>query len=93
MKLSVKPFTMIGATTRSGLLSSPLRDRFGQHYHLDFYAHSDLTKSFSVRRICSGSISTTKAASNWPRARAARHGLQIVCCGGCGISPRSMRRQ
>ena len=44
MKLSVKPFTMIGATTRSGLLSSPLRDRFGQHYHLDFYACTDLTQ-------------------------------------------------
>ena len=44
MALSVKPFTMIGATTRSGLLSSPLRDRFGQHYHLDFYAHDDLAQ-------------------------------------------------
>ncbi len=44
MKLAVKPFTMVGATTRSGLLSSPLRDRFGQHYHLDFYMHGDLTE-------------------------------------------------
>ena len=44
MKLAVKPFTMVGATTRSGLLSSPLRDRFGQHYHLDFYAHADLSE-------------------------------------------------
>jgi len=44
MRLAVKPFTMVGATTRSGLLSSPLRDRFGQHYHLDFYAHEDLTE-------------------------------------------------
>jgi holliday junction DNA helicase RuvB len=44
MKLAVKPFTMVGATTRSGLLSSPLRDRFGQHYHLDFYIHSDLSE-------------------------------------------------
>jgi Holliday junction DNA helicase RuvB len=43
MKLAVKPFTMVGATTRSGLLSSPLRDRFGQHYHLDFYTHTELT--------------------------------------------------
>jgi len=42
MKLSVKPFTLVGATTRSGLLSSPLRDRFGQHYHLDFYGHAEL---------------------------------------------------
>ena len=44
MKLAVKPFTMVGATTRSGLLSSPLRDRFGQHYHLDFYRHEDLSE-------------------------------------------------
>jgi Holliday junction DNA helicase RuvB len=44
MKLAVKPFTMVGATTRSGLLSSPLRDRFGQHYHLDFYDHGELTQ-------------------------------------------------
>jgi holliday junction DNA helicase RuvB len=44
MKLAVKPFTMVGATTRSGLLSSPLRDRFGQHYHLDFYTHTELSE-------------------------------------------------
>jgi holliday junction DNA helicase RuvB len=44
MKLAVKPFTLVGATTRSGLLSSPLRDRFGQHYHLDFYTHADLSE-------------------------------------------------
>ena len=42
MKLSVNPFTLVGATTRSGLLSSPLRDRFGQHFHLDFYNHDEL---------------------------------------------------
>jgi Holliday junction DNA helicase RuvB len=44
MRLAVKPFTLVGATTRSGLLSSPLRDRFGQHYHLDFYDRTDLTE-------------------------------------------------
>jgi holliday junction DNA helicase RuvB len=44
MKLSVKPFTMVGATTRSGLLSSPLRDRFGQHFHLEFYTHGELVQ-------------------------------------------------
>jgi len=42
MKLAVKPFTLVGATTRSGLLSSPLRDRFGHHYHLDFYEAGEL---------------------------------------------------
>lgn len=44
MKLAVKPFTLVGATTRSGLLSSPLRDRFGQHFHLEFYTHDELSE-------------------------------------------------
>ncbi len=37
-------FTIVGATTRVGLLSSPLRDRFGIFRNLDFYAHNDLIK-------------------------------------------------
>jgi Holliday junction DNA helicase RuvB len=44
MKLAVKPFTLVGATTRSGLLSHPLRDRFGQHFHLEFYGKDDLAE-------------------------------------------------
>jgi holliday junction DNA helicase RuvB len=44
MKLALKPFTLVGATTRSGLLSSPLRDRFGQHFRLDFYDKTNLTE-------------------------------------------------
>jgi Holliday junction DNA helicase RuvB len=44
MKLAVKPFTLVGATTRSGLLSHPLRDRFGQHFHLEFYTKDDLAE-------------------------------------------------
>ena len=44
MKLSVKPFTLVGATTRSGLLSHPLRDRFGQHFHIEFYSKGDLAE-------------------------------------------------
>jgi Holliday junction DNA helicase RuvB len=44
MRLAIKPFTMIGATTRSGLLSSPLRDRFGQAFHLEFYAPEQLAQ-------------------------------------------------
>jgi Holliday junction DNA helicase RuvB len=38
----LKPMTIIGATTRSGLLASPLRDRFGIFHHLDFYEADDL---------------------------------------------------
>ncbi len=44
MPLAVKPFTLIGATTRSGMLSSPLRDRFGQHFHLEFYDKAQLAE-------------------------------------------------
>jgi Holliday junction DNA helicase RuvB len=42
IKLPVPHFTLIGATTRAGLLSSPLRDRFGIVEHLDFYGIKDL---------------------------------------------------
>jgi Holliday junction DNA helicase RuvB len=44
IKFALKRFTLIGATTRQGLLSSPLRDRFGLSFHLDFYEAEDLTK-------------------------------------------------
>ncbi|MBN1804748.1 MAG: Holliday junction branch migration DNA helicase RuvB [Sedimentisphaerales bacterium] len=40
----LKRFTLIGATTRAGLLSAPLRSRFGMLYHLDFYNTNELTK-------------------------------------------------
>ena len=43
IKLSLPPFTLIGATTRAGLLTSPLRDRFGIVQRLEFYALDDLT--------------------------------------------------
>ena len=44
IKFNLKPFTLIGATTRSGLLAAPLRDRFGIFHHLDFYNEKDLTE-------------------------------------------------
>jgi Holliday junction DNA helicase RuvB len=44
IKLDLQPFTLIGATTRSGLLTSPLRDRFGITQRLEFYNAEDLTK-------------------------------------------------
>ena len=44
IKFNLKPFTLVGATTRVGLLSAPLRGRFGMFYHLDFYSVSDLAK-------------------------------------------------
>ena len=42
VQLTLSPFTLIGATTRSGLLTSPLRARFGINCHLEYYDHSTL---------------------------------------------------
>lgn len=55
IKLDLPPFTLIGATTRAGLLTSPLRDRFGVVHRLDFYSESELetiiTRSASILNI------------------------------------------
>lgn len=47
LQIDLPPFTLVGATTRPGLLSSPLRDRFGINSRLDFYTVEDLSKIVS----------------------------------------------
>jgi Holliday junction DNA helicase RuvB len=47
IKLDLPPFTLVGATTRAGLLTSPLRDRFGIVQRLEFYSVEDLTRIVS----------------------------------------------
>ena len=44
IKFNLKKFTLVGATTRAGLLTAPLRGRFGMFHHLDFYETEDLVK-------------------------------------------------
>jgi Holliday junction DNA helicase RuvB len=44
VNMNLRPFTLIGATTRTGLLSAPLRDRFQVREHLDFYSDEELTQ-------------------------------------------------
>jgi len=44
INVPLKQFTLVGATTRAGMLSAPLRDRFGIYYHLDFYPPEDLER-------------------------------------------------
>lgn len=44
IKLDLPPFTLVGATTRAGMLTNPLRDRFGIVQRLEFYNHPDLTQ-------------------------------------------------
>ena len=54
-KFNLKPFTLIGATTRAGLLTAPMRSRFGIFYHLEFYEIEDLvtimTRSAKILNI------------------------------------------
>ncbi|WP_019556385.1 Holliday junction branch migration DNA helicase RuvB [Thiomicrorhabdus arctica] len=47
VKIDLPPFTLVGATTRAGLLTSPLRDRFGLVQRLEFYSHEELTQIVS----------------------------------------------
>ena len=55
IKLELPPFTLVGATTRAGLLTSPLRDRFGVVHRLDYYSPKELetivTRSASILEI------------------------------------------
>ncbi len=44
INLPIQPFTLVGATTRAGLLTSPLRDRFGITMHLEYYSEDDLVQ-------------------------------------------------
>jgi Holliday junction DNA helicase RuvB len=53
IKLEIAPFTLVGATTRAGLLTSPLRDRFGVVFRLEYYQPEEL--ALIVRR-CSGRL-------------------------------------
>lgn len=48
LNLPLKKFTIIGATTRSGMLSSPLRERFGLHEHLEFYEPDELVRILTI---------------------------------------------
>jgi Holliday junction DNA helicase RuvB len=44
VKIDLPRFTLIGATTRAGMLSNPLRERFGMHFRMQFYNQEELSK-------------------------------------------------
>jgi holliday junction DNA helicase RuvB len=70
IKFNLKPFTIIGATTRSGLLTAPLRGRFGIFHHLDFYEPQDLLKIVErSAKILNVNISRTAALEIAKRSR------------------------
>jgi Holliday junction DNA helicase RuvB len=67
LRYQLRPFTLVGATTRAGLLSSPLRERFGIFHHLDFFSVEDLvavvTRSASILGIAITAEGATAIAS------------------------------
>ena len=74
IKLDLPPFTLVGATTRAGLLTSPLRDRFGIVQRLEYYSVSELKQivSRSARLLAlnmddSGSLEIARRARGTPR--------------------------
>ncbi len=70
VRLDLPKFTVIGATTRTGALSAPLRDRFGLIHRLEFYTPEEITKIISrAARILDSKIDTKAAAMLSTRAR------------------------
>ena len=74
IKIDLPPFTLVGATTRAGLLTSPLRDRFGIVQRLEFYNHEDLaaivTRSAGIIALeidPAGAAEIAKRARGTPR--------------------------
>jgi len=68
IKIDLAPFTLVGATTRSGLLTNPLRDRFGIVCHLDFYSVDEL-KSIVKRSAAIMNVQIDEAGSEEIAAR------------------------
>ena len=74
LKLDLPKFTMVGATTRAGMISAPLRGRFGIVNHLDFYPHKDLEiiihRSAEILRVeieASGALELARRSRGTPR--------------------------
>jgi Holliday junction DNA helicase RuvB len=89
IKLDLPPFTLVGATTRAGLLTSPLRDRFGIVQRLEYYSPDELTRIVHRSADILGIETRPKARGRSRAARAVRPGSPIACCAGYGITPRS----
>ncbi|TVM20044.1 Holliday junction branch migration DNA helicase RuvB [Oceanidesulfovibrio indonesiensis] len=94
VKIELEPFTLVGATTRLGLLTSPLRDRFGVILRLEFYAPEELAQI--VRRAAAilcieitddGALEIGRRARGTPRIanRLLRRVRDFACVHGSGL--------
>ena len=74
VKIDLPRFTLIGATTRAGMLSNPLRERFGMHFRMQFYTFEELAKiiqkaSFKLDKLCDddAALEVSKRSRGTPR--------------------------
>ena len=74
VKIDLPPFTLVGATTRAGMLTNPLRDRFGIVARLEFYNHADLTtivtrsaQLLQLNMAAAGAAEVAKRSRGTPR--------------------------
>ncbi len=74
IKIDLPRFTLIGATTRAGMISSPLRDRFGMHLRLQFYNKEELAQiitkaSHKLNKVChqDGAVEIARRSRGTPR--------------------------
>jgi hypothetical protein len=69
VKLDLPPFTLVGATTRAGMLTNPLRDRFGIVARLEFYTPEELAPSCAARRLLGCADRRGRRGGNRRRSR------------------------
>jgi Holliday junction resolvasome RuvABC ATP-dependent DNA helicase subunit len=80
VKLDLQPFTLVGATTRAGMLTNPLRDRFGIVARLEFYTPPELARIVTRSAGCSTRPSSRRARWKSPAAAVARRVSPTACC-------------
>jgi Holliday junction DNA helicase RuvB len=87
INMPLRPFTLVGATTRPGLLSAPLRDRFVMREHLDFYSVEDLAEIVRRSAVKLDMPMDDATADEVARRSRARHGWPTTGSAGSAISP------
>ena len=87
--LEIPPFTLVGATTRAGLLPGPLRDRFGFTARLEFYEAADLDRIVHRSAGLLGVELTPEGAAEIASRSRGTRGSPTGCCAGSATTPRS----
>ncbi|MDE3247001.1 MAG: Holliday junction branch migration DNA helicase RuvB, partial [Acidobacteriota bacterium] len=74
LKVDLRPFTLVGATTRAGLISKPLHDRFGMVHRLDYYSRAELAviadrsaKVLKIELAAEGGVAIARRSRGTPR--------------------------